>query len=310
MRFIEDYCSQHAQQNQEQLSKLFISIDKFYFGQHGNLSQNSAEICSYYVLFRLPDTKSINTYIRRLPRNVLSSTYMQFALEAYVARQSANSARFFNLLTKCSYLQACLLFPFVGQMRYSHIEVICRALRPGRQEVRHSIQDLKTGLKFDDDDDVAEFVDHCGFEVDGDGYIQLHNKVCIDSELKALYDIHDDNNDASLSKKDIEEMLPVSEKDGVTPIRPRTRFMQVSQQLLDVTTMLHFSESHHDLFCVFCSMALKIVCSKRRWVVYVPVDLIEVFHIACRSGLTFSWIQMKVTKYIHSIYTHINISIM
>ena len=49
MRFIEDYCSQHAQQNQEQLSKLFISIDKFYFGQYGNLSQNSAEICSYYV---------------------------------------------------------------------------------------------------------------------------------------------------------------------------------------------------------------------------------------------------------------------
>ena len=177
MRFIEDYCSQHAQQNQEQLSKLFISVDKFYFGQHGNLSQNSAEICSYYVLFRLPDTKSINTYIRRLPRSILSSKYMQFALDAYSARQSSNSAKFFRLLQECSYLQACLLFPFVGQMRYTHVEVICRALRPGRQEIRHRVQDLKDGLKFDDDDDVTEFIEHCGFEIDDDRYIQLHNKV-------------------------------------------------------------------------------------------------------------------------------------
>ena len=102
---------------------------------------------------------------------------MQFALDAYSARQSSNSAKFFRLLQECSYLQACLLFPFVGQMRYTHVEVICRALRPGRQEIRHRVQDLKDGLKFDDDNDVTEFVKHCGFEIDGDGYIQLHSKV-------------------------------------------------------------------------------------------------------------------------------------
>ncbi len=33
--------------------------------------------------------------------------------------------------------------------------------------------------------------------------------------------------------QDIEDMLPVSEKDGVTPIRPRTRFMQVTMTLFD-----------------------------------------------------------------------------
>ena len=38
--------------------------------------------------------------------------------------------------------------------------------------------------------------------------------------------------------KDIEDMLPVSEKDGVTPIRPRTRFMQVGHIIIVINVII------------------------------------------------------------------------
>ena len=69
MCFFDEFVRDHKQQNQEQLSKLLLSMNLLYFDKKtGVLSQNTPEIASYYILYHLPDVNSIRTsYLRRLP---------------------------------------------------------------------------------------------------------------------------------------------------------------------------------------------------------------------------------------------------
>ena len=85
-------------------------------------------------------------------------------------------------------------------------------------------------------------------------------------------------------------MLPVSEKDGVTPIRPRTRFMQVIypcslQSLLTPTIIIILLL----LSAIYPhSTVSKSECLTHHWVAYVPVDMIEVFPIMRRRNVMYS----------------------
>jgi len=156
------------------------------------------------MLFHLPDTILITTYLRRLPQEVLDSDYIKFSIEAYVAKKRNNGAKFFDLIrNRATYLQSCLLFPFIVEMRVNYVSVIAKALRPvmrGHQEAPHSVTKLQELLMFEDSQDVCEFLEHCGFEVLSDG----------DQEEGGAYIV--------LAGQDLEDNMPVSQKDGVTPI--------------------------------------------------------------------------------------------
>jgi hypothetical protein len=104
-------------------------------------------------------------YIRGLPKEILESDAVKFAIQVWVARKTKNYALFFKLLYYSTYLQACCMFRYVGNMRLLALKTMVRTYRAGKIEAYHPIGELIENLMFEDDEDVCEFLEHCGVEV-------------------------------------------------------------------------------------------------------------------------------------------------
>ena len=162
----------HKQQNGEQLFRVLKSLDEFYFGStvtswNGAMSSsaNIAEFCGYYIIYQIDNGKEVALYIRGLPKEILQSNAVRFAIDVWIARKTNNYAAFFKLLRTSNYLQACCMFRYVGDMRLTALKSMCRTYRAGKIEAYHPIPELIKELMFEDEEDVLDFLEHCGLEV-------------------------------------------------------------------------------------------------------------------------------------------------
>lgn len=147
-------------------------MDEFYFGStvtswkgQGQASKNIAEFCSYYIIYQIDNGKEVALYIRGLPKDILQTSSVRFAVDVWVARKTNNYAAFFKLLLEANYLQACCMFRYVGDMRFVALKSISRTYRAGKIESYLPIHELVVSLMFEDNEDVLDFLDHCGLEV-------------------------------------------------------------------------------------------------------------------------------------------------
>ena len=131
----------------------------------------------------------------------------------WCALKTESPARFFRLLRQASFLQACLMFRYVGQMRTAALRQMMRGFKGAAGEARYPLDALVRLLMFEGGDDAVAFLDHCGLEIavahgDGDG----------DGGGEGPYVVLAS---AAAPHRDLADMLPV-DKNG-HPIPPTVR---------------------------------------------------------------------------------------
>ncbi|CAI5743813.1 unnamed protein product [Peronospora destructor] len=142
-----------AQQNMEQLGQTLKSLNELYDESHkvgdpAYLSPFEAECRAYFILCTLDNGRGMDVlkYVKDLPYDILQSPHIEFAMRVFVARHTGDYFQFFLLLHEATYLQSCLLFRYIPNVRSSALLRMNRAFR-GQT---YSLEDLATLLCFDD----------------------------------------------------------------------------------------------------------------------------------------------------------------
>ncbi|KAL3660060.1 hypothetical protein V7S43_014982 [Phytophthora oleae] len=142
-----------AQQNMEQLGQTLKSLNELYDESHkvgdpAYLSPFEAECRAYFILCTLDNGRGMDVlkYVKDLPRDILESTHLKFAMRVFVARHTGDYFLFFSLLRQATYLQSCLLFRYIPNVRSS---ALLRMNRAYRSQI-YPLEDLVELLCFDD----------------------------------------------------------------------------------------------------------------------------------------------------------------
>ena len=174
----------------------------------------------------------VTKFLQQLEPAVLASPDVQFAVHVWCALKTDNFARFFRLLRRASYLQACLMHRYVGQVRLAGLAQMMRSFKGSAggagADAYYPLGDLQRVMMFDDLADAEAFVDHCGFEVavaEGDG----------DEGPCVVF---------TGANRDLSDMLPV-DKNG-HPIPPAVRPMP--------QVMMHVSCSFLNLASIYSTV--------------------------------------------------------
>ncbi|KAG2791011.1 hypothetical protein PC129_g179 [Phytophthora cactorum] len=142
-----------AQQNMEQLGQTLKSLNELYDESHkvgdpAYLSPFEAECRAYFILCTLDNGRGMDVlkYVKNLPRHIMESPHMKFAMRVFVARHTGDYFQFFSLLRQATYLQSCLLFRYIPNVRSSALLRMNRAYR----SQTYPLEDLVELLCFDD----------------------------------------------------------------------------------------------------------------------------------------------------------------
>ncbi|ETL85503.1 hypothetical protein L917_14968 [Phytophthora nicotianae] len=142
-----------AQQNMEQLGQTLKSLNELYdesqkVGDPAYLSPFEAECRAYFILCTLDNGRGMDVlkYVKNIPRHILESPHMKFAMRVFVARHTGDYFQFFSLLRQATYLQSCLLFRYIPNVRSSALLRMNRAYR----SQTYPLEDLVELLCFDD----------------------------------------------------------------------------------------------------------------------------------------------------------------
>jgi hypothetical protein len=118
-RLCEDpeYQTNHRQQNWEQLNATLVSLREIYsdLARRGVVRECEAEFQAYLLLTQMDGP--VLQLAMGMSSAVVASSAVQFALEAFRAQNDANWVRFFDLVRKGTYLQACLMHARFGNIR-------------------------------------------------------------------------------------------------------------------------------------------------------------------------------------------------
>jgi hypothetical protein len=125
-----------AQQNMEQLGQTLKSLNELYDesrkqGDSRCLSPFEAECRAYFILCTLDNGRGLDVlkFVKGLPRSIVESPHVMFAMRVFVARQTGDYFKFFSLLKEATYLQGCLLFRYVINMRSQALQRMNRGFR-------------------------------------------------------------------------------------------------------------------------------------------------------------------------------------
>ena len=188
-----DFVSGHAQQNGEQLNNLLKTLHGYYFrpnNNNGDSNGNSngenennkvdmrhkSEFICYFILFQLGNLGEVSKYLQKLPRDVLGSKEILFALKVWGALGTGNYAKFFRLLEReATLLQGCLMHRYISEVRLSAVQKMCRSFFvPNREGVRTLLplqESLLRSLLFESEDAEVSFLRGCGLRVEGGGVV-------------------------------------------------------------------------------------------------------------------------------------------
>ncbi|KAL7679651.1 hypothetical protein Plhal304r1_c076g0163651 [Plasmopara halstedii] len=144
-----------AQQNMEQLGQTLKSLNELYDESHkisnpAYCSPFEAEFRAYFILCTLDNGRGMDVlkYVKNLPVHIMESVHLNFAMRVFVARHTGDYYQFFSLLRQATYLQSCLLFRYISNVRSSALLRMNRAYR----SQSYPLEDLVEQLCFDDID--------------------------------------------------------------------------------------------------------------------------------------------------------------
>ncbi|RHY34898.1 hypothetical protein DYB32_000591 [Aphanomyces invadans] len=175
------------QQNMEQLGKTMKSLQDFYDDArlHGDESSPfEAEFAGYFILLHLDKDKAsaVLKFTKNLPRSLLHSSFVEFAMAAFVARHTNDYVTFFRLVQRASLLQACLLHRYFPSVRSDALGCMNRVYRHP-----YPLDSLTTLLCFDSPAHAAAICDLHGLPTspDGAGVVMGGDSFKSDAELRA-----------------------------------------------------------------------------------------------------------------------------
>ncbi|EFJ34009.1 hypothetical protein SELMODRAFT_439060 [Selaginella moellendorffii] len=112
--------------NQQQLSKALLSLLNLYLilGDSSKSLENEAEFYSYYVLLNLGQPQQLTLWFQSVRPALLKSSDVEFSRSVLRCYRQDNFRGFFRLVTKATYLQACLMELYFNEVRASAIKMI------------------------------------------------------------------------------------------------------------------------------------------------------------------------------------------
>jgi hypothetical protein len=122
--------------------------------------KNEAEFRAYVVLLNLNDGNFL-WEIKQLPAAVAKSPEVRFALDIYFAIENNNYVKFFQLLRRTSYMNACILLRYFNQVRCKALEIMVKAFA-SRAPVNFAISYFTDLLAFEDADNACLFLEYYG----------------------------------------------------------------------------------------------------------------------------------------------------
>lgn len=120
------------------------------------------EIRSYEILYNLNDGQVLLA-ISKLPRKLRNHPEIKFAIQMHSAVSSSNPVKFFKLMKKASYLQACILKRYVYQMRLIALK-LTRVFVPGKTMIELPMSKMMEWLYMEDYSECGKFLRSHGFE--------------------------------------------------------------------------------------------------------------------------------------------------
>ncbi|XP_031267626.1 SAC3 family protein C isoform X2 [Pistacia vera] len=153
--------------NLEQFTKALTSLYNLYEVNRGSNSTfgNEAEFYSFYVLLHLDSDgqatgESLSLWFRRVPSSIIKSREMCFARRVLRYFRMGNYRRFLCAAAKASYLQYCIIEPYIDQVRAF---ALCCINNCGYKLHPYPVMHLSKLLMMEESD-VELFCNACGLE--------------------------------------------------------------------------------------------------------------------------------------------------
>eukprot|EP01080_Neovahlkampfia_damariscottae_P005386 gene5386-9193_t len=153
----------NPQQNFELLNKWLKSLREMYHDlkEQGITCPNEPEFTAFFILSRLDSHESAKD-LSSLSPELLSTTEIQFAIDVLIAFTTSNFYKFFKLLEKASYLNACLMHSFFTPMRQKALEIMNRSFGTKNSNNIYPIEDVVNLLAFENVKEAIKFCKHYG----------------------------------------------------------------------------------------------------------------------------------------------------
>lgn len=162
--------------NSDNLTKCLQSLKYMYHDLRvkGINCKNEPEFWAYIILLNL-NNGNFMWDLQRLPNNIQKSSEVQFALEIYSALESNNYYKFFKLVQKTTYLNACILLRYFNQVRLKALSVLVKAYCR-TASTAYPLYELIDILGFEDENEAIYFCEQVGLSVSKDDLHVLLNR--------------------------------------------------------------------------------------------------------------------------------------
>ncbi|XP_043511387.1 uncharacterized protein LOC122529374 [Frieseomelitta varia] len=162
--------------NSDNLTKCLQSLKYMYHDLRVKeiTCKNEPEFRAYIILLNL-NNGNFMWDLQRLPNNIQKSLEVQFALDIYSALESNNYYKFFKLVQKTTYLNACILLRYFNQVRLKALSVLVKAYCR-TTSTAYPLYELIDILGFEDENEAIYFCEQVGLNVSKDGLHVLLNR--------------------------------------------------------------------------------------------------------------------------------------
>lgn len=153
--------------NTENLTKCLQSL-KYMYHDLSLLKQicsNEPEFRGYIVLMNLNDSNFL-WEIKQLEQRIQKSPEIRFAIEVFIAMDNNNYVKFFQLVRRTTYMNACILLRYFNQVRTRALEVILKSYTAGRTPSQFTLSYFTYILAFEDDEATSNFLEYYSLQCD------------------------------------------------------------------------------------------------------------------------------------------------
>ena len=159
--------------NTENLTKCLQTLKYMYHDLRvkGITCRNEPEFRAYIILLNL-NNSSFMWDLQKLPSSIQKSQEVKFAIEVYSAIVSSNYVKFFKLVRKTTYLNACILLRYFNQVRVTALSIMVKAYcRTTSKPYLYPLYELIDILAFEEEKEATFFCEQVGLSLAED---ELH----------------------------------------------------------------------------------------------------------------------------------------
>lgn len=152
--------------NTENLTKCLQSLKYMYHDLRlkGEHCRNEPEFRAYIILLNLQDSNFL-WEVKQLPLSIQQSAEVRFGIDVFKALEQNNYVRFFKLVRRTTYMNACILLRYFSQVRGRALATIVKAYSI-KSGVPLSLSSLSYSLAFEDEQMATQFFVYYGLSCD------------------------------------------------------------------------------------------------------------------------------------------------